>query len=69
MKFFHPYSDVRGGQRSVAKVLGIAQPNVSRHSNIEISPLKGERKRKQRNDTFEATHPELVPVITNHWVG
>jgi hypothetical protein len=67
-KCVFPFSDVPGRQRTVAKLIGVAQSNVSRSTNIELSPLKGDRKRKARNDTFENLHPTVVPKVINHWV-
>lgn len=65
---FNGFADVPGRQRTVAKILGISQSGVSRQSNIDVSPLKGVKKRKERSDAFEIQHPTLLPKITNHWV-
>jgi predicted transcriptional regulator len=67
--FVNSPSDVPGRQRTVAKLLGIAQSNVSRYTNLPISPFKGQKKRKARCDTIEQRHPAAVPVVINHWVS
>ena len=57
-----------GGQRAVAKVLGVNQSNVSRVCKLVPKPFPTTLERKRRRDAFENSNPDHVPIIQSYWV-